>query len=231
MARLKSLTAFPPHEFQYLNPHFGMKKADKGSFGTVCQREFARRKANKYLCEKHGLAIDMNSVEYDVEQQNVARMIAHGWNEFVVTDAPATQLWPDEGSKKNSGRGGVAGGLKRVAAGVGVLLDWLGNAGKPVSQELAEKRAEVCATCPKNDGGDWKSYFTGKIAAKIATQIQMKHDLLLKTSYDDKLTVCSACDCPLALKVHTPLVHILAHTDDKMKQRLDPRCWILHEKP
>ncbi len=229
MARLKSLTQFPPHEFQYINAHFGMAKPDKGSFAVICQKELSRRKANKYLSEKHGLGMDMQSVEYDVEQQNVARCQAHGWHEFIASDSPM-QVYSQDDSKKNSGRGSAVGGLKRVAAGVGVLLDWLGNAGKPVAQELAEQRAEICVTCPKNDGGDWKAYFTGKIAAKIATQIQIKHDLLLKTSFDDRLTVCSGCDCPLPLKVHTPLKHILDHTTPEIKQRLDPRCWVLHEK-
>ena len=229
MTRLKSLTSFPPYGFRYINPVFGMKKDDEGSFSVVCQKELARRKANKYLCEKHNLGLDMISVEYDVEQQNVARCLAHGWHDFVVTDAPVTRYVAD-GSKKNR-FGNAAGGLKRVAAGVGVLLDWLGSGGKPVDQAVAEHRANVCATCPRNDGGDWKSFFTGKIADKIKKQIEIKNDLALRTSQDDKLTVCSACDCPLQLKVFTPLPHILAHTDDKVKKRLADCCWILHEKP
>lgn len=206
-----------------------MKKDDEGSFSTICQKEFARRKANKYLCEKHNLGLDMISVEYDVEQQNVARCLAHGWNDFVVTDAPVTRYVAD-GSKKNR-FGNAVGGLKRVAAGVGVLLDWLGSGGKPVDQAVAEHRANVCATCPRNDGGDWKSFFTGKIADKIKKQLEIKNDLSLRTSQDDKLTVCSACDCPLPLKVFTPISHVLAHTSDEVKARLHPNCWVLHEKP
>ena len=66
MTRLKSLTSFPPYGFRYINPVFGMKKDDEGSFSVVCQKELARRKANKYLCEKHNLGLDMISVEYDV---------------------------------------------------------------------------------------------------------------------------------------------------------------------
>jgi len=230
MPKLKSRTQFPPYGFRYINPVFGMKKDDEGSFAVICQKEMARRKANKYLCEKHDLGVDMASVEFDVEQQNVARCIAHGWNDFVESEATATH-YAAEDSKKNSRFGSAVGGLKRVAAGVGVLLDWLGSGGKPVDQAVAEHRANVCATCPKNDGGPWTSYFTGKVADKIKTQLEMKNDLSLRTSQDDKLTVCSACDCPLQLKVHTPLHHVLAHTSPEVKVRLDPNCWILHEKP
>ena len=228
MARLKSLTSFPPYGFRYINPVFGMAKDDEGSFSVVCQKELARRKANKYLCEKHNLGLDMASVEHDVEQQNVARCLAHGWNDFVVTDAPVSRYVAD-GSKKNR-FGSAVGATKRVAAGIGVLIDWLGGGGKPVDQAVAEHRANVCATCPKNDGGSWTSYFAGKIADKIKKQLEIKHDLALRTSQDEKLTVCSACDCPLPLKVFTPLAHVLAHTSDEVKARLHPNCWVIHEK-
>jgi len=228
MTRLKSLTSFPPYGFRYINPVFGMKKDDEGSFSTICQKEFARRKANKYLCEKHNLGLDMNSVEYDVEQQNVARCLAHGWNDFVVTDAPVTRYVAD-GSKKNR-FGNAVVGARRVAAGVGVLLEWLGNSAKPVDQATAEHRANVCVTCPQNGKGGLLEYFTGKAADTIKKQIEIKNDLALKTSHDAELGTCLACLCKLDLKCHVPLKHILVHTSDEVKAKLDPRCWVLLEK-
>ena len=107
------------------------------------------------------------------------------------------------------------------------MLDWLGSGGKAVDPALAEKRAGICADCPQNGADDWKTYFTQPIADKIRTQLEIKADLQLRTTYDDRLRVCSACDCPLKLKVHTPMEHILAHTSEDTKTRLDPRCWIL----
>jgi hypothetical protein len=228
MPRLKSLTQHPPHGFLYIEPAAGMKKPFTGSFKSVVDQVSSLRRANKYLAEKHGWSLDRAGIEYDVEQQNVARCIAHGWTEFLQSEAVAYP--PPQGELKKNLFGNAVGTVKRVAAGVGVLIDWLGQGGKPVEQALAEHRANVCATCPKNDGGDWKSYFTGKVADKIRTQLEIKNDLSLRTSQDDKLTVCSACDCPLQLKVHTPLTHILAHTTEDVKKKLDPRCWILHEK-
>lgn len=227
MPRLKSLTAHPPGGFCYIEAAAGMKKPFTGSFSSVVNQVSALRRANKYLAEKHGWALDKAGIEYDVEQQNVARCIAHGWTEFLQSEAVATP--PVQGDLKKNPFGNAVGGLKRVAAGVGVLLDWLGSGGKPVDQAVAEHRANVCVSCPKNDGGPWTSYFTGKVADKIKTQLQMKHDLALRTTQDEKLTVCSACDCPLQLKVHTPLVHILAHTTDEVKKRLHPNCWITAE--
>jgi len=96
-----------------------------------------------------------------------------------------------------------------------------------VEQTLADSRAAICADCPKNDGGDFTAYFTEPIANKIRTQLEIRGDLQLRTPSDEKLTVCSACDCPLKLKVWVPLDHILAHTSPEVKTKLDPRCWIL----
>lgn len=228
MARLKSLTKHPPSGFQFIEAAAGMKKPFAGSFTSVVSQVLALRKANKYLAEKYGWALDRAGVERDVEAQNVARCLAHGWTDFIESEAPVYA--PTHGDSKKNLFGNAVGGVKRVAAGIGVLLDWLGSGGRPVDQATAEHRANVCVNCPKNDGGDWKSYFTGPIAAKIRTQLEIKNDLALRTSQDEKLTVCSACDCPLQLKVHTPLSHILAHTTDEVKKRLDPNCWILHEK-
>lgn len=233
MARLKNRNQMLPHGFLYNEPAFGMAKPFGGpstSFKVLVDAVWQARKANKYLSEKHNLSTDRAGVEHDVEQQNIARCVAHGWTEFIESEAPAYVPYQGGDLKKNL-FGNVVGGTKRVAAGIGVLLDWLGSGGKPVDQATAEHRANVCATCPKNDGGDWKAYFTGKVADKIKTQLEIKNDLALRTSQDAKLTVCSACDCPLPLKVHTPIAHVLAHTTDDVKKRLDPRCWVLHEKP
>lgn len=183
------------------------------------------RQANPFLAERHGWRLDAAGVEHDVEQYNVARMIAGGWLNFIVQDdansASPTYVMPPA-QKKTS----VAARVRNVAAGVGVLLDWLGSGGKAVEQTLADSRAAICATCPKNDGGDFIAYFTKPIADKIRTQLEIRGDLQLRTPHDEKLTVCSACDCPLKLKVWVPLDHILAHTSEDTKTKLAPQCWI-----
>lgn len=107
-----------------------------------------------------------------------------------------------------------------------MLLDWLGSGGKPAEQSLADSRAAICSTCPRNDGGDFTAFFTKPIADKIRTQLEIRGDLQLRTPHDETLTVCSACDCPLKLKVWVPMEHILAHTSEDTKTKLDPRCWI-----
>lgn len=228
MPRMKSLTAHPPWDWQFLQPETGMSQPIKGSFTSVVQQVMALRKANKYLAEKHGWRTDLKGVEFDVEQQNVDRCLAGGWTDFVQFDAVPTPPAEYDSSKKNE-RGNVAG-VKRVAAGVGVLLEWLGSSGKGVAQELAEKRAAVCVACPKNGKGNLLDYFTGKAAEKIKTQLEIKNDLLMRTSKDKELGTCEACRCHLPLKVHTPLKHIVEHMSHDVRAALDPKCWVTAEE-
>lgn len=227
MARMKSLMAHPPHSWQFLQPETGQAAPFVGSFHYVCDQVLKLRNANPFLAERHGWRLDQAGIEHDVEQFNVARMIAGGWTDFIIQDdGPASASYNPPPVQKKTGAA-VLGSINRVAAGVAVLLDWLGSSAKPVDHVLADKRASVCATCPKNDGGDFTKFFTQPIADKIRTQMEIRGDLQLRTPHDEKLTICSACDCPLKLKVWVPLDHILAHTSEETKTRLDPRCWIL----
>jgi len=229
MPHLKSRTEHPPHSFQFLQPETGQSTPFVGSFNHVVQQVISLRNANPFLCERHGWSTELAAVENEVDQYNTARCIAGGWLSFVVMDdANPAPLYVMPAQKKTMGLfQSAAGSVKRVAAGVAVLVEWLGNGAKPVDHVLADKRASVCATCPKNDGGDFTKYFTQPIADKIRTQLEIRGDLQLHTPHDEKLTICSACDCPLKLKVWVPLEHVLAHTSEETKTRLDTRCWIL----
>lgn len=228
MPRMKNRWEHPPGGFQAIQPELGQDTPFSGSFNFVCDQLGALRRANPFLCERHGLSIDPATIENEVDYYNAMRCIAGGWTDFVILDAPGAPAGGYVPPPEKKKRVGVVGGVKHVAAGIAVLLDWLGSGAKPVEAPLAEKRAVICAGCPKNDGGDWKAYFTEPVSEKIRVQLEIKNDLQLKTAVDDKLTVCSGCDCPLKLKVWTPLDHVLAHTSDEVKTRLDPRCWVLH---
>lgn len=199
------------------------------SMDTLTRGTMSHREGNPWLAQKHGWSMDYQSVLKEMRDYNAMICLKNGWMNFIITNESAP-VEPPVIQKKTLLSDGVAG-VKRVAAGIGVFLDWVGAGATPVAVELAERRAKICTTCPKNDGGDWKRYFTQPIADKIKKQLEIKNDLQLKTSLDDKLTVCSACDCPLPLKVWTPLEHVLAHMSKEVKASLDKRCWILHESP
>lgn len=75
------------------------------------------------------------------------------------------------------------------------------DGGQKVPQEEAERRAAICAACPKNIHADWCSgcFLTSLTASAVGMVSGWK------TSQDDKLQSCQVCGCRLSLKVHTPL--------------------------
>lgn len=119
-----------------------------------------------------------------------------------------------------------------------VLSAWVGSGGKPVANELAQARANVCAgtnpdgsdKCPLNGHGEWWQSAVGDIADVIRQILEFKNRMRISVSNEDKLFMCSACGCCARLKVHTPLDHILKNSSPETMAKLDPRCWILKEQ-
>lgn len=108
------------------------------------------------------------------------------------------------------------------------LTNWLGDGGTPVPHELAEKRAAICVSCPLNVAPDWlEKNLKEPIAQAIIKTLEIKNAMKIETSHDDKLAICSACGCVGKLHVHSPLLHILQHTQMQTMARFEPNCWIL----
>jgi hypothetical protein len=186
----------------------------------------ALRQANPFLCERHGWSTEVGAVESEVDAYNTARCIAGGWTTFVIMDDPTPAIaYPPTAQKKT--RLPAVAAAKNIAAGVSLLLDWIGPTAKAVPHELAEQRASICATCPLNGRGGLLEYFTSAAAEKIRTQLAIRTDLKLSTSFDSQLGTCTACSCWLQLKCHVPIEFVLAHTSNEVKAALDPRCWVL----
>jgi hypothetical protein len=88
-----------------------------------------------------------------------------------------------------------------------------------VSQEEAERRAAICATCPKNTDelvGFCVGCHTRDLLTKMTDFMRSK-----RTSYDDKLKTCRECHCRLALKVW---VHKSAMQDEEIQW--PEWCWM-----
>lgn len=75
------------------------------------------------------------------------------------------------------------------------------DGGQKVPQEEAERRAAICATCPKNTHADWCSgCFLTSLTASAVKMVSG-----WTTSQDAKLQSCSVCGCRLSLKTHLSL--------------------------
>lgn len=75
---------------------------------------------------------------------------------------------------------------------------WVRDGGKLVDRSLADRRSEICATCPNN------KFVGGCFGCKGVTSIinELKGDSTSK--FEDKLQSCSVCCCVLSVKVFIP---------------------------
>lgn len=228
-ARLKNEYQSPIGGWQFVDAAINSEPITVWSLQELVQNVIARRKLNP----RFGLSLDAATVKAEALQQNAMRMQSiRGGEHYLIQDdslpgpAPGSQgFWPPLHARRSA-----VGKVRSVAAGVGTLLDWLGEGGEPVDLPLAETRAKICKDCPQNQKGDWLAIFTEPVANKIRQQLSIKNEMELKTSVDDDLKVCKACLCPLPLKVFVPMDQILKHTSEETKAKLDARCWILSQK-
>jgi hypothetical protein len=232
--RLKNRSHNIPGGFIWIQPETNFQAPSNLSFNGVVDAVVKHRLGNPYVTKKHNLATDWNLVADEVDYANALRMKANSkWSHFITDEGfgGSSSSAPFSWQSQSKPVGAVVG-AKRVAAGVKVLLDWLGSGGKAVPKEQAEKRAAVCTVCPQNRDGDWTTMFTKPVSEMLRLQLGIKNDLKLATSKDDQLFVCAACSCPNRLKVWTEIKHIQNNMDAETQERLqkeDPKCWILEE--
>lgn len=116
--------------------------------------------------------------------------------------------------------------VSKTAAGIRLVVDWLGSGLRPVPASEAEARAKICATCPQNQTGDLWQRLDAKAADGLKRLISIRSEMALFSPYDSQLKTCLACDCHLPLKIFVPMTQILANTSDDVFAKLDNRCWI-----
>lgn len=187
------------------------------------------RLKNPSITKKHNLSTNWSAVADELEAFTRQRL-------GLVEDSPPKWLPQQPQDEPEAVAGGVEGFLrnparmlKATATGIKVYIDMFGSSGRPVDGAEAERRAGICAVCPKNEKGDLSTFFTEKAAAGIMEILSLVKTLDFRTSHDEGLGVCSACLCPMRQKVHVKLEHILRRTNEETIARLKeaPACWIV----
>jgi hypothetical protein len=125
--------------------------------------------------------------------------------------------------------------IRQTIKGGSVIDDWLGAGGQPVSQEVADQRAQCCisgndgGTCPHNKAPLWWEKAKGSIAQAILDMLAIKNEVAMEVHQEEKLSMCSQCGCCLKLKVWTPLIHVRKVLDQKTVTELPRFCWMKKE--
>ena len=109
--------------------------------------------------------------------------------------------------------------------GAETIKNWLGEGAATVSPELAQKRADTCASCKLNVKS---GIISESIAAEIRRQVEIKNKLNLRVSGEKSLGKCAACFCENRLKIWLPLRNILPEPDERVN--FDSKCWLLNEE-
>lgn len=183
-------------------------------FNASVQAIVKHRLANRAITVKHNLSTDPTVVGNELEKYTRIRL--------GMPEATPSFFQPSS-SRLPSRVVSVAADIKRAAQGTAVVLDWLTSGGAPVSQELANKRAAICVSCPKNVEGSW---YTVAPAELIRSTLSARSDLKLATPSDDRLKSCDVCKCLMPLKVWTPLEFIVGKTRPEIMAEFPDHCWI-----
>jgi hypothetical protein len=219
-----SRSQFPPGGWQFHQPatNWSAPTPKSSTFDQTVNLIIKHRLANGAIRVQHNLSVDPGVVGNELEAFTKARL-------GIQEPTPPKQEPPQPLAQAVAG---VVAGLKNMAAGGALFLEWETEGLRPASAEQASSRASTCAQCPKNAPRDWASWFTESVAGMYRRKLERLHDLALSTPFDNELHVCAACNCPLRLKVHAPLPLILKHLTVDAKANLNrenPRCWILRE--
>ena len=238
--RLVSRRTPPPNGFLYKQVQTNWESwriapETQWDFKALCRAIQQHRQSNP----RFRLTTDLIAIANEVDAVNARRVAAIPGSDTYIMDDAAAQPIPKAQALSQTLPGKLrdaVAGLRNINAGRVMLLDWE-TAGYPqVPQELAEQRATVCVSCPKNGRGDFTRWFTIPAAERIHKQIERLKDVKLATSKDDQLGVCEVCLCPLRLKMHTPIEFVGKYLSAELRAELaavqtglGTSCWVTSE--
>lgn len=232
MPRLKSRNKWPPHGFQIMLAEIGMKTAITGSFEEVVAAFSKIVKQNPALAQKFGWPTHPAGQADFVDEREAARMISHGWTDFVEFGTPLVYAPAPATDEKKNWRGVAAAVISGGKAAYTAYRDMFGPHG-PVARDVAERRAAVCHSCPQNDTvGGVASYFVDSTAKGIMALLGALKDLQVTVAEPDKAGICKACKCPLRAKLFVQIAVISEQMPKPLwpqLQQANPKCWILSE--
>ena len=107
----------------------------------------------------------------------------------------------------------------------GTVKSWLGDGGRPVTAETANKRAAQCLDCDFNRGGTMSREMASDAAKRL---LGAKARLKMSVQGEEGLFTCKLCRCWLPTKVHIPMQHIRRFQRESVREAIregKKDCW------
>ena len=225
-----------PNGFVFWQPETKWAPTPFSSLDSITQQLIKHRQGRPDLVAKYGWSLDPAQVYQEVMAFNVAKCLQMGWTDYLLMGGSESAVpfpTPQPSLLRRA---------RNVAGGAEILVEWIQEGQPVVLQEVANRRAATCAVlqregrkdengnpipgCPKNGKGGLEAYFTVPVSNAIRHELERKKQMKLETPFDESLGTCTACSCPLKLKVFLPLENILPKLSAEQKAALDPYCWI-----
>jgi hypothetical protein len=236
MASLKNPQLQIPGGFRFYVAATKWSPAPFSSLDSIVQQLVAHRRGRPDLVAKYGWSLDPAQVYQEVLSYQVAVCQQNGWTDYLLMGGSESAVpFPTP-------QPSLLQKARAVVAGSEILVKWIQEGQPVVLQEVANRRAATCAVlqregrkdengnpipgCPKNGKGGLEAYFTVPVSNAIRHELERKKQMKLETPLDEQLNVCTACSCPLPLKVWIPLENIVGKLSADQKSALDEKCWI-----
>jgi hypothetical protein len=132
-------------------------------------------------------------------------------------EAQVCQRYPQECevSKRSMGVATIAPGLWDVVRGSQIMMQHRINGAELVSQEEANRRAEICYRCPMRAQMTLPCSRCTGVLENIVNVITGSHG----TPFDEKLSACSVCKCYISASVWMPLdTQCIGVTDEQREK-------------
>lgn len=199
MLRLVDPDTIPPGAFTWTVKETGLR-FDGATLTAICEKVKAHMRAN-------GLTPPPNLPAL-IEDEACQRIPPH----WCAEDDPAKQY-----------RRNWQLTWEVLKNGTTTIGSWVAAGLPKVSQAQADSRSATCAMCRENIPTD------SCAPCQAASLTNLIHSLTgaSRSSHHEQLRACGCCGCALAVKVWTPLEHILK---GEPLAPYPPNCWIEHEQ-
>lgn len=227
---LKTYSTLPPSGWVYEQPQTKWRLKNMGSVNDAVGEMLEHRRFNNLPRASRAECLQ------DLDDYTCQRL--GGDLSWCVSGALAQKKTLSSPGESAANPAGLGSSLQSAVNGALILKDWLGDGGKPVADELAQARANVCV----NECSDTTRYqhfhnkpasffgrVTGAVAKAILDQRREKLNLGLKVENEDKLFTCDVCGCHNPLKVWVPMDVILKRTMPEQMAQFPPWCYMVTE--